>query len=249
MIGGSCRGHGAAPDARAANDGHGGSGSGIRHKDLVACCLWQNRKVIQPHVNKQLTWHVSGPGGQLTGIVQASGGQTVVRPMFRGRPDLDSTVTDVEPLAGLQAATSLKHAARRLALEYVRQAREANDSWHEVGAALGFGQLAESGSSVAGAAYDYASAGPDAWSRSFLWACPACQERSSISGRRLGTRKTRSTGTPADCPRLAAAVTAWNASGTRRTGSDSQHQKVPRLKTRPPEELAQATGSDCPPPQ
>src|ERR1017187_9272683 len=105
----------------------------------------------------------------VTAMAEASGGKMVTRPMFRGRPGLDSTVTDVEPLAGLRAATSLKHAARRLAVEYVRQAREADDSWHDIGVALGFGRLAESDMSVAGAAYDYAAGGPETWSRSFLW--------------------------------------------------------------------------------
>lgn len=71
----------------------------------------------------------------VTAMAEASGGTTVTRPMFRGRPDLGSTVTDVEPIAALQAATSLNHAARRLAVEYVRQAREANDSWHDIGVA------------------------------------------------------------------------------------------------------------------
>ncbi len=136
----------------------------------------------------------------------------VTLPMFRGRPDLGSTVTDVEPLAGLQAAASLKHAARRLALEYVRQAREANDSWHDIGVALGFGHLAKSGSSVAGAAYDYASAGPNSWSRSFLWACPACQGTVVDFGPEAGNPEDQEHGHAADCPRLAAAVTAWNAS-------------------------------------
>src|ERR1017187_2258210 len=115
------------------------------------------------------------PRGAVTVMAEASGGKTVTGPVFRGRPDLDSTVTDVEPLAGLRAATSLKHAVRRLAVEYVRQAREADDSWHDIGVALGFGRLAESDMSVAGAAYDYAAGGPETWSRSFLWVCPACQ--------------------------------------------------------------------------
>jgi hypothetical protein len=132
--------------------------------------------------------------------------------MFRGRPDLDSTVTDVEPIAGLRAAASLKHAARRLALEYVRQAREANDSWHDIGVALGFGRLTESGLSAAGAAYEYASAGPNAWSRSFLWACPACQGTVIDFGPEAGNPEDQEQGHADDCPRLAAAVTAWNAS-------------------------------------
>lgn len=148
----------------------------------------------------------------VTNMAEASGGKTVTRPMFRGRPDLNSTVTDVEPLACLRAATGLKHAARRLAVEYVRQAREANDSWHDIGVALGFGHLAESGSSVAGAAYDYASAGPDPWSCSFLWACPACQGTVIDFGPEAGNPEDQEQGHAADCPRLAAAVTAWDAS-------------------------------------
>jgi hypothetical protein len=48
----------------------------------------------------------------VTAMAEATGSTTVTLPMFRGRPDLDSTVTDVEPLAGLRAATSLKHAAQ-----------------------------------------------------------------------------------------------------------------------------------------
>ena len=148
----------------------------------------------------------------VTGIAQASGGQTVIRPMFRGRPDLGSTVTDVEPIGGLRAATSLKHAARRLAVEYVRQAREASDSWHDIGVALGFGRLAESDMSVAGAAYDYAAGGPDAWSRSFPWVCPACQATVIDHGPEAGNPEDQEQGHAADCPRLAAAVTAWSAS-------------------------------------
>ena len=148
----------------------------------------------------------------VTGIVQAAGGRTVTLPMFRDRPDLGSTVTDIEPMAGLQAAASLKHAARRLALEYVRQAREANDSWHDIGVALGFGHLAESGMSVAGAAYDYAAGGPDAWSRSFPWVCPACQATVIDHGPEAGNPEDQEHGHAAGCPRLAAALTAWNAS-------------------------------------
>jgi hypothetical protein len=148
----------------------------------------------------------------VTAMAEASGGKTVTRPMFRGRPDLYSTVTDVEPIAGLRAATSLKHAARRLALEYVRQAREANDSWHDIGVALGFGHLADSGMSVAGAAYDHAAGGPDAWSRSFPWVCPACQATVIDYGPEAGNPEDQEQGHATDCPRLAAAVTAWNAS-------------------------------------
>ena len=148
----------------------------------------------------------------VTAMAEAFGGTTVTRPMFHDRPDLDSTVIDVEPIAGLQAATSLKHAARRLAHEYVRQAREAGNSWHDIGVALGFGHLAESDMSVADAAYDYAAGGADAWSRSSSWMCPACQATVIDYGPEAGNPEDQEQGHAADCPRLAAAATAWNAS-------------------------------------
>ncbi len=148
----------------------------------------------------------------VTAMAEASGGKTATRPMFRGRPDLNSTVTDVEPLTGLQAVANLKHALRRLVLEYIRQAREANDSWHDIGVALGFGHLAESDMSVAGAAYDYAAGGPDAWSRSFPWVCPACQATVTDHGPEAGNPEDQEQGHATDCPRLALAVSAWNAS-------------------------------------
>jgi hypothetical protein len=148
----------------------------------------------------------------VTVMAEAAGGTMVTRTMFRGRPDLDSTVTDVGPIAGLQAATSLKHAARRLALEYIRQAREAGSSWHDIGIALGLGHSAESDMSVAGAAYDHAAGGPDAWSRSFPWVCPACQATVIDHGPEAGNPEDQEHGHAADCLRLAAAVTAWNAS-------------------------------------
>jgi len=151
-------------------------------------------------------------------MVQASGGQTVARPVFGGQLDLGGTVTDVEPLAGLQAATSLTHAARQLAIEYVRQAREANHSWHDIGVALGFERSSESALSVAGAAYDYASAGPNSWQRSFLWGCPACQGTVIDFGPEAGNPEDQEHGHATDCPRQAAAVTAWNASWNNEDG-------------------------------
>ncbi len=145
-------------------------------------------------------------------IARASGGRTVVRPMFRGRPDLNSTITDVEPAAGLRAASSLQHATHRLTLEYVRHAREAGHCWAEIGVALGYERSSESGLSVADAAYDYASSRTDPWSRSFAWTCPACQATIIDRGPEAGHPEDSEQGHAGDCPRLAAAVAAWNAS-------------------------------------
>jgi hypothetical protein len=58
------------------------------------------------------------------GIVRQSGGRTVTRPMFRDRPDLHMTTTDVEPIAGIRAVRQIEHSARALTCEYARQARE-----------------------------------------------------------------------------------------------------------------------------
>jgi hypothetical protein len=78
--------------------------------------------------------------------------------------------------------------------------------------ALGFGRIAESGSSVAGAAYDYAAGGSDVWSRWLSWVCPACQATVIDHGPEAGNPEDQEQGHATDCPRLAGAVTAWNAS-------------------------------------
>ncbi len=146
------------------------------------------------------------------GIVRESGGRTVARPVFRGRPDLDTTVTENESLGGLQAAVQLKHAAMRLTLEYARQAREDGHSSQEIGVALSLVHLAESDISVAGAAYDYAVGTTDLGRASFAWVCPACRGTVLEHGPEAGHPADCEYGHADDCTRLATVIAAWDNS-------------------------------------
>jgi hypothetical protein len=164
-------------------------------------------------------------------IVRESGGQTVARPVFRDRPDLDMTVTENESLGGLQAAVQLKHAAMRLTLEYARQAREDGHSWQEIGVALGFVRLAESDVSVASAAYDYA-VGTTALGRaSFAWVCPDAEPRCSTMAQRPGTRPTARMATPTTAHAWPLRSRRGTTRGTTRPGTDSERRS--HLSTRP----------------
>ncbi len=150
------------------------------------------------------------------GIVRASGGRVADRPVFRGRPDLDMTTTEAEPMAGLQAARHLEHAARSVARDCIRNAREDGRSWHEIGVALGLATETEDrGISVAEAAYDYAAGEPvisDYDPRSVPWTCKACLEVIGDRGPETGHPADAEPGHANGCTRLAAAIAAWHAS-------------------------------------
>jgi hypothetical protein len=131
------------------------------------------------------------------GIVRECGGQTVSRRILRDRPDLDVTVTDADPVSGLNAATKLKFAARRISIDYARQAREDGHSWQEIGVALGLGSEAEPDACVADAAYDYATGNPAMFERARSFGCvrPA-RARSLTADRGPVTRPTAKKVTP-----------------------------------------------------
>ncbi len=145
-------------------------------------------------------------------IVRETGGRMTTRPMFRNRPELDATVTDAEPMVGLRVATMLKFAARQLTLEYARQARESGHDWIEIGIALGFERLADSGVSAADAAYDYASGNAAFGRRSFAWVCPECHGTVIDRGPEAGSPADCEEGHADGCRRLATAIAVWNAS-------------------------------------
>ncbi len=145
------------------------------------------------------------------GIVRESGSQVVDRSVLPDRPDLLLKITGTNAMAGLQAAVALKHAARKLSLDYVRYAREDGHSWRDIGIALGFSDDPEAGISAPEAAYDYAAGTTPAW-RSFVWVC--LQYRATIidHGPEAGHPADCEQGHADDCTRLAAAVAAWTAS-------------------------------------
>jgi hypothetical protein len=108
--------------------------------------------------------------------------------MFRGGDE--PTVQDVEPLAGARAARDLELAARGTARDYIRQAREAGQSWDQIGQALGVapnGDADQTGMTVAEAAYTYAAGSPHTdtavrYGRSFVWRCRSCDQAISDRG-------------------------------------------------------------------
>jgi hypothetical protein len=145
------------------------------------------------------------------GIVRESGGQVVDRSAFPDRPDLLLKITGTNAMAGLQAVVALKHAARKLSLDYVRYAREDGHSWQDIGIALGFSDDPEAGISAAEAAYNYAAGTTPAW-RSFAWVCLQCRATIIDRSPDVGHPADCEEGHTDDCPRLAAAVAAYTAS-------------------------------------
>jgi hypothetical protein len=92
-------------------------------------------------------------------LARDNGAQAITRPAFRGS---HADVQDVEPLAGMQAARDLEIGARQIARDYIRTAREAGRTWHDIGTALDLhpnGDPQQTGDTIAEAAYTYA-AGP-----------------------------------------------------------------------------------------
>jgi hypothetical protein len=131
--------------------------------------------------------------------------------VFPDRPDLNLKITGTNAMAGVQAAVALKHAARKLSLDYVRHAREDGHSWQDIGVALGFSEDPEAGISAAEAAYTYAAGTTPAW-HSFVWVCPQCRATIIDRGPEAGHPVDCEEGHADGCSRLAAAVTVWTAS-------------------------------------
>jgi hypothetical protein len=142
-----------------------------------------------------------------------AGAQLTTRPLF---PGADVTTRDVEPAAGLRAARDLEHAARRLVLDYVRQAREAGRTWHDIGIALHLSpDRRHTGRTIAEAAFDYAAGDPDSdyartYGRSVGWTCTTCSKAISDHGLDNGPADAERGHAPA-CQRLARTIQTWEA--------------------------------------
>jgi len=128
------------------------------------------------------------------------------------------TVRDVDPLAGLAASRQLELAAREHAADYVRAAREAGHSWHDIGTALGLvpgGDAQQAGETVAEAAFTFAAGHPDTetayrYGRSVIWTCGSCAQVISDRGLCNGPADDE-VGHADNCPRLAAIIAVWDA--------------------------------------
>jgi hypothetical protein len=147
-------------------------------------------------------------------LARDAGGQVITRPAV---PGAVPAVRDVDPLSGMRAARQLELSSRAVARGYIRDAREAGNSWHDIGTALGVvpgGEPDQAGETIAEAAYTYAAGRPDThtpWQpRSFPWTCRSCEQVISDRGLCNGPADDEH-GHAEGCPRLAAAVAAWDA--------------------------------------
>ena len=143
----------------------------------------------------------------------------ISQPLF---PGAQSTIRDVEPLAGLRASRDLELGVRYTARYYVRNARAAGHTWQEIGEVMGVtpnGEPELAGDTTAETAYSYAAGSPDsetAWryGRLFAWRCASCEGVISDKGP-FNHPADNEPGHADDCARLAAAVAAWDAETAR----------------------------------
>ena len=150
----------------------------------------------------------------VTGLARDRGAELTTRPLF---PGSELTRPDLEPLDGARAARDIELGARGAARGYLRAAREAGDSWSQIGQVLGLTLDARrSGDTLGEAAYAYATGSPDSqtamrYDRSFTWHCPSCDQVISDRGLIAGPRDNEP-GHADSCARQAAAIAAWDAS-------------------------------------
>jgi hypothetical protein len=152
--------------------------------------------------------------GEAMRLARDAGARTVTRPLFRG--DNEPTVRDVEPLAGARAARGIEFAAKGVARDYIRQAREAGHGWEQIGRALRLAPEADpdhAGATVGEAAYTYAvgkrQSEPPWEPRYFGWTCLSCDQPIADRGLIQGPADDEP-GHATNCPRLAAAVAEWD---------------------------------------
>ncbi len=123
---------------------------------------------------------------------------------------------DVDPLAGLSASRRLELAARQHATDYIRAARQADCTWHDIGTALDLVPDADpqqAGDTIAEAAFTYAAGHPNTslvYDRSITWRCGSCDQAITDYGLDNGPAEDER-GHIDNCPRLAAAIEAWHA--------------------------------------
>jgi hypothetical protein len=148
-------------------------------------------------------------------LARDEGAQLISRPAYRGA---QATIQDVEPLAGLRSAREVELGARFSTRNYIRDAREAGHTWHQIGTALGLtpgGEAGPAGGTIAEAAYSYAAGSPDTetarrYGRSFTWTCGSCESLISDHGLCNGPADDER-GHADNCARLAATIAAQDA--------------------------------------
>ena len=120
-------------------------------------------------------------------IALTAGSSIITRPIC---PGAETTAQDVEPLAGASAVREIELAPRQAARRYIRDAREAGYTWHQIGQALGLksgSARRQIGETIAEAAYDYTAGPADTetarrYGRTFVWTCTTCGKTVSDRG-------------------------------------------------------------------
>ena len=141
------------------------------------------------------------PRDLIRNAIFALGAGTVKRPVVRGKPRTGMH-PQPEPLAGIRAACSLRHAASRAIADLARYAREDGKSWAEIGAAM---EPVHDEYSAFGAVASLMSRGP-----SFAWTC-ACGPVITDHGPGPGHPYDQEQGHSDGCVRFAAKVAAYEA--------------------------------------
>jgi hypothetical protein len=144
-----------------------------------------------------------------------AGARIVTRPLF---PGASAQERDVDPVAGLAASRWLEVAARQHSRDYIRAAREAGHSWHDIGIALNLvpdSDTQRAGQTAGEAAFDYAAGDPDReharrYGRSVTWTCGSCDHAISDHGLCNGPADDER-GHADNCPRFAAAIATHDA--------------------------------------
>jgi hypothetical protein len=141
------------------------------------------------------------------------GAEITSRPAFRGS---DRTVKDVEPIAGVRAAYEIELATRGVSRDYIRYAREAGHTWHDIGLAMNLAPGRDTGAeSIGEAAFSYAAGSSDTdsarrYGRSVAWTCKSCDQHISDHGLCNGPADDER-GHADECRRLAATIARWDA--------------------------------------
>jgi hypothetical protein len=148
------------------------------------------------------------------GLAREMGAQATSQPMFRHDPG-SPAVRDYDPAAGMSAARAVELAARRMARDYVKVARQDGMTWRQIGETLSLAADTKNYRTVADAAFDFAAGDPGShyartYGRTFGWTCPECLGVVSDHGPVSGPHDDEP-GHKDGCKRLAATVAAWEA--------------------------------------
>lgn len=144
-------------------------------------------------------------------LARSEGTRLTTRPAF---PGSGIVASDLQPLEGVRAAHQIEAGARFAAREYIRQAREDDASWLEIGRALGLAPSPDQAArTIAEAAYTYTAGSPDTDlarhdGRSFGWLCFSCHQVIDDRGPQTGPAQDEHDHSDS-CRRLAEKLAEW----------------------------------------